>query len=235
MVRWRNHAAPRSLRSFARTSRVPCVRPCGNESMTEGQGEGLYWVVLSRLRVRYRDTDFGRCEGPRDCGHSPASTPDPHMDVYAKLNPPVPTPADELCSCATVAALLLQPHLSSRSDTSVRRLLVRGAARADLAPDILAESLGEWASFQDAFETLWLDSGEYEDFARAVLEDFNSPLNQRGYSLALELDAILSCRYCLFQDTGRDNYVDPTTCPRCSAELTPAEKWQECARCKIVV
>jgi hypothetical protein len=101
-------------------------------------------------------------------------------------------------------------------------------------PAELAEDLGEWAWFYEAIHALWLDSGEYEDFARAALEDFSAPANQRGYALAQKLNTLVSCHYFAFQDIG-DDYVAPTACPRCHAPLVPMMKWISCQPCRIVI
>jgi predicted nucleic acid-binding Zn ribbon protein len=102
-----------------------------------------------------------------------------------------------------------------------------------LPPD-LAEDLGEWAWFFEALHALWLDSGEYEDFARTALEDFDAPVNQRGYALAQKLNALVPCRYFIFRDVG-DGYVPPSTCPKCHGELESMAKRLSCPSCKIVI
>jgi hypothetical protein len=156
------------------------------------------------------------------------------MDAYVKLRERIPPPPEELCNCSSVVSVMFQPHLTANPLVCSACSGEVPPERISLQPD-LAEQIGQWASFQAAFETLWLDSREYEDFARSVLEDFNSPLNQRGYSLSQKLDAHIACRYFLFQDEGRNHYVLLESCPRCQGQLEPTGNWRECRSCKIVV
>ena len=105
--------------------------------------------------------------------------------------------------------------------------------RLSLPPD-LAEDIGEWAWFFEALHALWLDSGEYEAFARTALEVFDAPVNQRGYAIAQKLNALISCYYFIFRDIDESS-VAPSSCPKCHAELEPMLKWLSCPSCKIVI
>jgi hypothetical protein len=156
------------------------------------------------------------------------------QDPYIKLKPRPPTPEEELCACSMPSGVLLQPHLTDNP-------LVCRACSGEVPPERIpllpefADDLGQWAALQGAMETLWLESGSYEDFARGELENMGSPLNQRGYELAQNLSTQVPCDYFLFQDEGVEGYVRPGACPRCEATLSADGKWQRCPACKIVV
>jgi len=88
-------------------------------------------------------------------------------DPFWKLRPPPPTPPEELCSCARTSSVVLQSRLGSNPLACLR-------CNGEVAPErvgftaALAEELAFWRDFHDAFYTLWLDSGEFEDWARAL-------------------------------------------------------------------
>ncbi len=155
-------------------------------------------------------------------------------DPYSKLRPPEPTPADELCRCSLPSAVILQPQYSANPITCLSCGGEVPPERLALPPD-LADDLGVWTGFHNALHDLWLDSAEYEDFARKALEDFNAPVNQRGYAIAQRFNALTPCHYFIFRDTGVDNYVDASSCPRCDGPLQPKKQWQECSSCRIFV
>ncbi len=155
------------------------------------------------------------------------------IDPYLKLRPPVPTPADELCKCSPPASVMLQPHLSANPMVCLSCAGEVPPESLPLPPD-LAEELGEWTWFYEAIHTLWLDSGEYEDFARIALEDFAAPANQRGYALAQKLNGLVPCHYFLFHDIV-ETYVAPTSCPNCQGPLGQLMKWLSCPSCRIAI
>ena len=54
--------------------------------------------------------------------------------------------------------------------------------------------------FFECFDYLWIDSGEFEAWAKAQLEDPASPVNTRGREAASKLDAHRRTYYWWFQD-----------------------------------
>ena len=106
--------------------------------------------------------------------------------------------------------------------------------RVRLAPD-QTESLASWNHFFQAFETLWLDSGEYEEWARAVLEDPVSPVNTRGLELVQQLGAATPYYLHLFQDTTRETWEAPASCPRCGGAPIRVKGWLVCEACRMEI
>ncbi len=153
---------------------------------------------------------------------------------YWKLRPPLPTPADELCSCAGSPPVMLQPHLSPNP-------LSCFACNFEVPPErigfseALAEELACWQSFHDCFYRLWLDSGEFESWAKAQLSDPCSPVNKRGLELVSKLSSFRPAYYWWFQDTGADDFLPLSRCPTCSGELSKQNRRNTCEQCSIVV
>lgn len=99
----------------------------------------------------------------------------------------------------------------------------------------LAEKLAFWTDFHRALETLWLDSGEYESWARAQLENHEAPVNARGLRLVEELNKYHRTSYWWFQDTTVADFTPFSQCPRCSRELGFSFNKSVCDVCSIVV
>jgi len=100
---------------------------------------------------------------------------------------------------------MLQAHLSSNPLSCL-------ACGREVPPERIgfseafAEKLAFWQSFHNCFYLLWLDSGEFESWAKAQLEDPGSPVNKRGRELVSELSARRTAFYWWFQDTGAEDF-----------------------------
>jgi hypothetical protein len=79
----------------------------------------------------------------------------------------------------------------------------------------------------NALYRLWLDSGEYDEYAKVRLLDPNGQVTRDGLKLAEALSARIPTKLWLFSDTDDGT---PTHCPICSKELDTNVKWgPECA------
>src|ERR1700740_1318256 len=89
-------------------------------------------------------------------------------DPYWKLRPRQNVPAD-LCECTDSPAIIVQDHLSSMPLACLR---CNGEVPADRIgfSEELAEKLADWRSVYHALTMLWLDSGQYSEWARVQLE-----------------------------------------------------------------
>ena len=139
-------------------------------------------------------------------------------DPYWKLRPPPPTPQDEICHCADNTPLVLQPHLSPDPISCARCNLEVPPERVGFSATI-AEALACWQSFQECFSLLWLDSGEFEQWAAAQLLDPSSAVNTRGVELAVQLSGFRRCYLSWFQREEKCAGIRTTECPRCSSRL----------------
>ena len=154
-------------------------------------------------------------------------------DPYWKLRPPPPTPDDELCGCADSPIVLAAHHSSNPLLCMVCNLEVP-PERIGFS-EALSERLAFWQSFHDCFYLLWLDSGEYESWAKAQLENPTSPVNQRGLELVSELGEFRPAYYWWFQDTAAEGFQPLNCCPVCGGELAMRHKQLVCASCSVMV
>jgi hypothetical protein len=156
------------------------------------------------------------------------------LDPYFKLRPMSATPDDELCKCADKPPIVLQDHLSKNPIACLR-------CNGEVPPEWIgftaemAERLAFWRHLHHALFTLWLDSGEYEVWARTQLENPGGQLNVRGLELVRELNKYRRTYYWWFQDATADGFVPLSRCPCCSADLVEGLDQLVCEACSIVV
>lgn len=127
-------------------------------------------------------------------------------DPYWKLRPTPPTPEDEICSCEGTLPIVLARTFGPNPLSCLRCNLEVPPERVGF-PETLAEELAVWTSFYAAFDTLWLDSGEFEDWARRELSDPESVVNRRGLALVAELNRYRPSYMYWFQEPGAEDYV----------------------------
>jgi hypothetical protein len=82
---------------------------------------------------------------------------------------------------------------------------------------------------------LWLDSGEYEVWALARLEDPGGQVTVRGLELVQELNKYRRAYYWWFEDNTVAGFVPLSRCPRCAANLVARLGSSVCEACSIVV
>ena len=154
-------------------------------------------------------------------------------DPYLRLRD-LPTPPEEICSCADSPPLLLYSN-ASQNPLHCFACNLSVPPEKILLPVALVDELADWRSFRAAFETLWLDSGEFEDWARELLLDPASPPNTRGLAVAAKLNGHRASYMHWFEDAGADEPVALTSCPRCTGPLEPMGRGQACKVCLIGV
>lgn len=155
-------------------------------------------------------------------------------DPYERLRTPPPTPGDEICSCPGEPPLVLRSVLSPNPIGCADCNLEVPPERLEFSRQ-LADDLAAWRKFYDCFYYLWLDSGEFEEWARAQLADPLNPVNTRGLALRKELNHSRRCYYWWFQDTGDDDFEALTVCPACGSPLTERGPRLVCELCAIMV
>jgi hypothetical protein len=128
---------------------------------------------------------------------------------------------------------MLQAHLSSNPISCVTCNLEVPPERVGFSSEI-AENLAAWQRFHECFYLLWLDSGEFESWARAQLEDPESPVNKRAIALVADLNAYRRAYYWWFQDTASQDFQALSRCPACRSELKSLNNRQICERCSII-
>jgi hypothetical protein len=83
----------------------------------------------------------------------------------------------------------------------------------------LAKAIAYWRQLHDCFYYLWLDSGEFEDWAKERLSDSTCKVNALGVELASEVSEVRRCYLSWFQDQSADEWAPATACPRCAGPL----------------
>jgi Zn-ribbon-containing, possibly nucleic-acid-binding protein (DUF2310) len=156
------------------------------------------------------------------------------IDPYYKLRPEPPTPEDELCQCADRPPIVLQDHLSSVP-------LVCLQCNSEVPPEHvgfdadLAERIAFWRDLHRALYTLWIESGDYEEWARTQLLDPQGQLNTRGLEIVGALSRHRRTYYWWFDDTSDRDVSPAARCPRCYGELADRFGCAVCDACSIVV
>ncbi len=86
-----------------------------------------------------------------------------------------------------------------------------------------------------ALSALWLDSGEYEGWARRQLENPSGEANANGIEIVTELNKIRRTYYSWFQDNSAADFAPRGDCPRCGKKLGNVEGKSVCEQCNIVL
>ena len=152
------------------------------------------------------------------------------MDAYKKLRPNTEI---EACECASVKGIFLVDLLTDNP-------LHCEFCRKEVDPERLkltaeeTDSVASWFATASSLYWLWLDSGEYEAYAKARLLDPNGQVNRDGLELAQALSAKIPTRFWFFSDTDDG---EPTHCPICRNGLDRDVKWGtgKCVGCRIHV
>lgn len=98
----------------------------------------------------------------------------------------------------------------------------------------LAEAIAFWNSVSGSLVRLWLDSGEYEQWARDRLLDPKGEVNSQGMEIAKQLGSIAKTYYAWFSE---DPETVPKACPLCAAELVrkKGSKSLLCEPCLLIM
>lgn len=150
------------------------------------------------------------------------------MNAYHKLRPLTEL---ETCECDSVEGLFLVDMLTDNP-------LHCDFCRKEVDPESLkltveeTEAVVSWFSTAGPLYQLWLNSGEYEEYAKARLLDPDGQVNRDGLKAARMLSSRIPTLVWFFYDTDDG---DPTHCPVCRNELATDVKWGTgaCLSCRI--
>lgn len=162
--------------------------------------------------------------------HLAEPAPSNPMDIYSKLRPDLET---ERCECAEIAEVILV-HILTRNPIHCSQ------CRKEIEPERLELSVQEANDIACCFRTygalysLWLDSGEYEGWAKERLLDPRGQVNLQGKTIAAALTKRWPTFYWWFWDT--DDGI-PESCPSCAEDLTTSPGWgvRRCHRCRVIM
>ncbi|MGD9366841.1 MAG: DUF2310 family Zn-ribbon-containing protein [Desulfobacteraceae bacterium] len=154
-------------------------------------------------------------------------------DPYQKLIPEMPTPDDEVCHCEELKDIYLAHKLGSNPVHCLR-------CNGEIPPEklalsgTLADSIASWNSVYGSLYALWLDSGEYENWARDRLLDVKGQVNIDGLDLVKQLDRVAISYYLWFYENDDDV---PNACPLCGIALEKSYgiDFLKCRSCKIII
>lgn len=133
--------------------------------------------------------------------------------------PSAPAPSEERCSCEDDQAMRLTftfgwnpVHcLSCGREVQLKRLAVDS--------DQTIRLIAYWRDLYGAVYRLWLDSNEYEEWAKAELCNIRSRINALGREVQRMLSLNHRCYYWFFQDEASEDHRPATTCPGCGRPL----------------
>jgi len=158
------------------------------------------------------------------------------MKPIEKLKPMPPTPEEEMCHCKRKGPILLRSALGPfpfycmecNGEIPIEELQI---------DDCLAEEVAQWLAVHDSLFYLWLDSDEYEAWAKERLLDVKGKVNVEGLRIAREFDKQRETFFWFFQDTDDESYVAPKECPFCKKTLKQygSKNFQICSSCKVAV
>lgn len=160
--------------------------------------------------------------------------------VYARLQPPEPTPPHESCGCVDAPPIKLMSALSYNPICCM-------SCNLEVRPDLLGLSesvvaaIANWRQIHDSLYLLWLDSGEYENWAKAQLLDLSGQVNVAGRKCQASLNGIRKCYYWLFSDNETPDGELMSHCPDCGRRLSAYEhgtfkgQWLTCEDCMLAV
>ena len=149
------------------------------------------------------------------------STSRPEFSVRAKLQPPLPTPLDERCTCTDAPPLKLMSMMQIGGFNPIHCLkcnLEVESGRLALPTDLI-EEIAAWHWEHGALETLELASGEFEEWARRQLLNPASSTNARGRELTVKISAHHPCYFWFFQPQSDVDWQPPEACPVCGDPL----------------
>jgi len=152
------------------------------------------------------------------------------MANFKKLRPFVDY---ERCSCGELRDLLLVYTLTDNPIHCYHCKGVIDPQRLDMSDDQV-DSVGQWHRQFRALYDLWLDSGEYEAWAKYQLLAPKGQVNRDGLAVRASLTKLLPTFYWWFHD---ESDPVPQRCPVCYDALIPATRHGhgECSSCRIVI
>lgn len=152
------------------------------------------------------------------------------MSSYDKLRPWVDI---EKCDCEDIKSIVLVDILT---DNPIHCFNCKNEIDPEVLKldDKLVDDIASWYQSFQALYALWLNSGEYEAYAKEKLLDRNGQVNKEGMIVAKKLSNYHPTYYWWFYDTDD---CEPTVCPNCGNELDQDVKYGtgKCEPCNVVV
>jgi hypothetical protein len=159
------------------------------------------------------------------------------VEFLQLLKPPLPTDPGEICQCTGNKPVKLMCALSYNPIHCIDCNLEVDPSRLQLTRAI-TQGIAYWCGIYSAIDLLWLDSGKYEEWAKAQLSDICSPVNRRGLDTRASLDQLRRCYYWFFQDQSVDDFEPVEDCPKCGLPFSRCDggvfSQFRCENCSII-
>lgn len=154
-------------------------------------------------------------------------------DKFRKLRPWSATPQEKQCSCAAEENIYLAHKLGPNPFHCL-------ACNGEVSPESLSlteatiDAVASWNSVFRSLYALWLDSGEYEEWAQTLLLNPSGQVNRDGLNICCNMLSPKNAYYLWFY---AEPEARPSSCPCCKATLssTPWGDRLACHACCIVV
>jgi len=161
------------------------------------------------------------------------------MNKFSKLKPPKETPETEICKCSGKSPIVLQSTLTYNPIACADCNLEVDIIQFTFSKELI-HKIASWRNFHDCFYRLWLDSKEFEDWAKEQLSNPNSPVNKRGLAIKNEIGRSYECFYWWFVDHSSECYKPLLECPNCNGGMIKRENkfnvdTQLCRNCDIII
>ena len=152
------------------------------------------------------------------------------MTYFDKLRPRIDI---ESCDCFAPERLLLVYTLT---DNPIHCFECKGevdAERINLSEQDVA-GVCDWIQQFSSLYELWLNSGEYESWAKKQLLKANGSVNRTGLLAASLLSKKMPTYYWWFHDSEDE---EPETCYKCGETLSAAARHgiAQCNACRIII
>jgi hypothetical protein len=140
-------------------------------------------------------------------------------------------PVDEVCRCPAQTTMHLRYEFTELPLFCVECTGQILPSTLHLTED-LAQEILEWRTVYAALYELWLDSSDYEAFARSALFDPAGNINRRGLAIARRLSEQRATYYWWFSD---DADSSPLQCPVCHTPMEEhaTRRFRFCHSCHI--
>ncbi len=100
------------------------------------------------------------------------------------------------------------------------------------------DEIAYWSRLYAAVDQLWIDSDEYEAWAKNELSNIGSRINKLGLSANRSMNKIQKCYYWYFQDESDENFMPLNECPKCKRKLKDYNggifRQKLCDHCRII-
>jgi predicted nucleic acid-binding Zn ribbon protein len=155
----------------------------------------------------------------------------------SKLKAAPPTPEDELCACSGPRVWKLMYALGPNPIHCADCNLEVPPDELQLS-EKLVEAIASWRNVWGSIFRLWLNSGAYEEWARAELVALTSPANRQGLALVEQLAGVNPCFFQYFEDQSAEEWTPLESCPSCgkppSAQISGQFAYSACEECSVL-